>query len=321
MQESIGDRAKKIVHGLRTRKPEVRPETIWLAEQYDLWRRQLGGLPKGQADRLIYQRMYGQAPQKPSDLNKIRFWRTGLHLPVNGQEALRFARAMEFSREQETFFFRSCLDYPWFPDDAGRQAALELLKTLKQEYLMKVNPSRLLAESWHRRPEKSFRHLYYRDAADYTCDRTDEKLRSDINRFDSVSFGSELLRIQRMEGKISRKSMIRHLILLGAPFVSVSQLNSWLVQLGFAPLNKNHVSVDNTRLDLLVIRLLTAYEELAAGREYTECERLLKELCARTDALLCQRKLEKLRFMYFKSLKNARTKFFLGGGVKHSVRT
>lgn len=294
---------------LDLKEQERRPETEWLAAQYDAWRISCGNLSKGKADEMIYERMYGKAPAKNSDLNKIRFWRTGRHLPVNREDAESFADALDFDMEQKKYFFRSYMELYYFENEEEKERAQQLLADLKEEYLMKIPPFKMEMLGGKLAPEKNFRHLYYLDALSFTS-RPDlrgknEKDKEKQDRMVSVSFGSELLRIQRMEGEISRKSMLRHLILLGSPFVSARQINSWLEQLGFAPLDESHVSTGGIAMDALLIRMLACYEELAAGREYLECEKILRTIFVKTDEYLQQHNLEKWRIMYFKSLKNA----------------
>lgn len=60
-----------------------RPEVQWLKEKYQEFMRREGIGGKEEADKCIYRRMYGKEPVKQQDILKIRYWRTGRHLPVN----------------------------------------------------------------------------------------------------------------------------------------------------------------------------------------------------------------------------------------------
>ena len=71
-----------------------RPEVQWLKEKYQEFMRREGIGGKEEADKCIYRRMYGKEPVKQQDILKIRYWRTGRHLPVNHGQCISFGRAL-----------------------------------------------------------------------------------------------------------------------------------------------------------------------------------------------------------------------------------
>ena len=77
-----------------------RPEKQWLGRMYDRFREANRSLGKAEADELIYMKMYAQIPGKPSDTLKIRYWRTGRHLPVSREQCLSFGKALDLSEEE-----------------------------------------------------------------------------------------------------------------------------------------------------------------------------------------------------------------------------
>lgn len=66
------------------REGKERPELVWLKGIYERFRADCGLLGKSEADSLIFEKMYSRAPEKASDVLKIRYWRTGRHVPLTG---------------------------------------------------------------------------------------------------------------------------------------------------------------------------------------------------------------------------------------------
>lgn len=81
------------------KEKELRPELLWLQKMYERFCEREGAVKKGEADRILYQRMYGKNPEKSSDLLKIRYWRTGRHLPANREQCRRFGEALGLEKE------------------------------------------------------------------------------------------------------------------------------------------------------------------------------------------------------------------------------
>ena len=51
------------------------------------------------ADRLLCERMLGREPRTGTESLKIRYWRTGRYTPVNREQCLRLAGALELTEE------------------------------------------------------------------------------------------------------------------------------------------------------------------------------------------------------------------------------
>ncbi|MDE6621348.1 MAG: hypothetical protein K2K74_12845 [Lachnospiraceae bacterium] len=83
--------------------------------------------------------------------------------------------------------------------------------------------------------------------------------------FLSVSYESELTKSFKLEGEIPRKTMLRHLLLLGMPFISHQVLNDGLMNLGYLPLTEGHTMITGEYLDVLLLFFLSLYEESCRG--------------------------------------------------------
>ena len=51
----------------------------------------------------MYERMYGRAPKKDSEVLKLRYWRTGKCMPGNREHCLLFGKALELSETEMEF--------------------------------------------------------------------------------------------------------------------------------------------------------------------------------------------------------------------------
>ncbi len=286
----------------------VRPENEWLQDKYNRYRHTIETeegkkLTKTQIDERLYQELYHTAPLKYSQITKIRYWRSGIHFPGNFEEAFGFARALRLSEEEIRYFFQVYLEQNYFPDEKKREEARALLDSLKIEFQQKIHPSELLRYGIREQDiSRSFRMLYFEMASGYVNLSSTTK-EGRLNPQESASFGSELMRIQKMKGHFSRKTLIRHLIILGSPFVSVEQMNVWLEILGCAPLQEAHTTASGYRQDLLVIRALELYEQTARGLEPQEGKILLRRILSEMDRTLRRTDMQELCFMYFKALR------------------
>lgn len=260
-------------------------------------------LTKTRTDERLYQELYHTAPLKYSQITKIRYWRSGTHFPGNFEEALGFARALRLSEEEIRYFFQVYLEQNYFADEKKREEARALLDSLKTEFQQKIHPSELLRYGIREQDiSRSFRMLYFEMASGYVNLSSTTK-EGRLNPQESASFGSELMRIQKMQGHFSRKTLIRHLIVLGSPFVSVEQMNVWLEILGCAPLRESHTTVSGYPQDLLLIKILELYEKTARGLEPQEGKILLRCILAGMDRILREQDMQELCFMYFKALR------------------
>ena len=122
-----------------------RPEKQWLGRMYDRFREANRSLGKAEADELIYMKMYAQIPGKPSDTLKIRYWRTGRHLPVSREQCLSFGKALDLSEEEMRYLIQGYYDRSDRVFETEQEGGvygwrIGLLNELIQEYLDKVHP-------------------------------------------------------------------------------------------------------------------------------------------------------------------------------------
>ena len=95
----------------------------------DSFRVNCGLLGKSEADSLIFEKMYSHAPQKASDVLKIRYWRTGRHVPSKREQLLEFGRALDMDSRELDYFVRAYYDksrWVFDPDtEIGRASCRE----------------------------------------------------------------------------------------------------------------------------------------------------------------------------------------------------
>ena len=298
----------KIIANVRENKVHVRPEKEWLLDKYDRYKQKLEAegkciLTRAKTDERLYQELYHTAPLKYSQTTKIRYWRSGTHFPGNFEEAAGFARALGLDEKEKEYFFRYYMDQSYFAKEKERAEAVVLLDELKMEFLQKIHPSMLLRYGIRERDlQKSFRALYFENALGYVNLARGGK-EEKLNPQDSASFGSELIRMQKAEGQFSRKNLIRHLIILGSPFLSVEQMNIWLRKTGCGFLREDHTNARGYPEDFLVIKILEFYEKTASGMEPEEGQMLLRRILTCMDKKLREQDMQELCFMYFKALR------------------
>lgn len=242
-----------------------RREVKWLKEVYDRFRIKNGSIGKAEADRLLYMKMYAAVPGKTSDTLKIRYWRTGRHLPTNREQCVSFGRALDLSEEELKYMIQAYYDRSdcvfISEESCLYKERIALMEELTEEYLKKVHP--LIKMQLYREGaglEHSLRHLYYTDARSYLEPRTPEETELDAH-IASINYESEFSRQMKLLGEIPRKTMMRHLLMMGNPFISRELINERLERLGYLPLDEEHSQVDGSRLDKLVLGLLELYEQ------------------------------------------------------------
>ena len=284
--EKIRTLAKECVKSSQGERPEVRR----LKNIYEELRK-AKGLSRAGMDALIYQRIYGKEPERTSSTLKIRYWRTGHHVPVNRDTALAFARALELPSRDTSWFLTAWLDksLEFYPEAPPRQDLLywqrrRRLEDLASGYLERMSegpPSHLngirLLEGG---PLSNLRHLYYVDALQYICQEPSSSFWE--KHIYSIRYDMELKRSLKLLGEIPRRTMIRHLIILGLP--------------------PEHTLTGGEYLDRLLLGILSAYEDLKQ-KNGPDCARLWFLNCYRKlDAYFVRNKKNSFRFMYFKSL-------------------
>lgn len=288
-----------------------RPEVQWLKEKYQEFMRREGIAGKEEADRCIYKRMYGEMPAKKQDILKIRYWRTGRHLPVNHRQCEAFGRALGLDGEEMRYLLQGYYDGC---DEVHEEESTDMqsvywkrrkaMQRLVDGYLRGISQSRLEQMNiTHGALDHSMRHLYYTDALNYVCKELPEGKQYLKSHITSINYDSELGRNMKLLGAIPRKTMIRHLIILGTPSLSLEWMNRQLKAFGYLELQEQHTLRCGERLDWLLIRLLDRYEAFREGHTAQECSLWLQKKCRLLDGCFAAEGRNRLRFMYFKSLK------------------
>ncbi|MEE1030847.1 MAG: hypothetical protein U0L12_01760 [Ruminococcus sp.] len=284
-----------------------REEVKWLKERYECFRKEMGSMSKQETDNFIYEKMYGISPEKLSDTLKIRYWRTGHHVPNNREILISFAQALNLTKEEKRYLIRAYYDKAdlIFSNEDISPVYHErklLMEKMVQEYFFKAHPERLYHVNVSPdQIEKNLRHLYYTDARRYINSPEHKPAKSHMA---SVNYGTELSRNIKLIGEISRTTMIRHVIILGIPFISKDIVNQRLLQFGFLPLTEEHSLTGGERLDWLLIRFLELYESKCRGKDPLECAIWFQKASRILDEYFYMEKREAFRFMYFKSLKD-----------------
>lgn len=293
---------------LETEKRE-RPENQWIKRMYERFREGSGGLGKAETDNCIYQKMYKRLPVKASDTLKIRYWRTGRHLPSTREQCIAFGQALDLSEEEMLYLIQGYYDRcdQIFEEESEQEIYKKRrmqMDELIKEYLDKVHPSlKLRLYRFGNDMEHSLRHLYYTDAKSYLKDCLMEEIEVE-RHITSINYESEFSRQIKLLGEIPRKTMIRHLFIFSMPFINRELMNQRLKNFGYLPLSREHTQVDGSRLDELVLGMLRLYEKYCTGKEPLECIKWFHQSYAWLDHYLEAKGNTSLRFLYFKALKD-----------------
>lgn len=187
-------------------------------------------------------------------------------------------------------------------DSKDYQEKLNHMKKLEDAYLKKITADKL--EKLNIYPGKVahyFRHLYFTDAFNYVHT---QKISPEIlaKHITSTRYDSEFTRQMHLLGEIPRKTMIRHLLILGLPEITLKELNNRLLIFGYLPLTPEHTTLHGAALDDLIIQLMKLYEAQCAS--YLPAKKLLwfQKACRILDKQFIQANADELRFMHFKSL-------------------
>lgn len=289
---------------------QERPELAWLKEQYGQFMQREGISSKSTADLRLYERIYNCAPQKESDLLKIRYWRTGRHFPANYHQCRRLGQGLGLGEKELQFlmqgYYDSCdrlFSAEWDQTQTDYQKRHSQMELLVYCYLDRIPQKRL--EQLNIPPgtlRHHLRHLYYTDALQYVSPKYSRQKNFLAKHITSINYDSELNRNIKLLGIIPRKTMIRHLFILCMPDISLDFMNQMLSAFGFLPLQEAHTLRSGERLDLLLIRLLQWYEEAVCDKSPRErCIWMQLRLQA-LDEVLARQGLRHLRFMLFKAL-------------------
>lgn len=303
----------QLVQDILGREPKSRPEAEWIQRQVDERAKVEGIASRAEMDRLIYEKMYARVPQK-TETTKIRYWRTGHHLPTSREEALAFARALQMGAQETTYFLQACMeksDYV-FEEPPGPGHGLRtvyekrtaLMETMLSEYIAFVPPARMFQLNIPFEELGAYaRHLYCMDALSTTALAASSHKKEIVeNHLSSSNYESEFLRIRRLIGEIPRRTMLRQIVLLGIPYLNRSLVDERLCGLGYLPLTEGHTSQRGALVDDLVIGLLELYENSCRGQDPLACRHWMFEQLSILDQYLLDRKKEEYRFLHFRIL-------------------
>lgn len=289
-------------------KPKERPELVWLQGRHEQLQKNTIKKSKTDTDRILYERMYQMPPRKPSDLLKLRYWRTGRSTPGNRNQCLLYGKALELSEAEmdlliQWYYDRNLVVYSSPKEDSkDYQEKLNYMNTLTNAYLKKITADKLeKLNIYPRKVAHYLRHLYFTDAFNYVHT---QKIPAEIlaKHITSTRYDSEFTRQMHLLGEIPRRTMIRHLLILGLPEITLEELNNRLLVFGYLPLTPKHTTLHGASLDDLIIQLMKLYETQCAS--YLPAEKLLwfQRACRILDKQFIQANADDLRFMHFKSL-------------------
>ncbi len=288
----------------------ARPELSWLKSRYDRVRSRYHLKNKTETDKYLYERMYGNAPEKESEYLKIRYWRTGKYMPGNRRQCVLFGKAMELSETEMEYLIQqycdrglNAYDPAVCQSDGEYHRRIEYLQEIVETYLRNISKQRL---EYLRIPERKsdvfLRHLYFTDALRYV--ETSGGVSQDIvnKHITSLRYESEFSRQMRLFGEIPRRVFIRHLLIMGLPRLDLDRLNSQLQFFGYLALDERHTMVRGERLDWLLVQLMRMYEEVREAKGCEEACLWFQKACRTLDSIFKKEGYSKLRFMHFKAL-------------------
>lgn len=308
MERKIIGLARQVI----AREPRKRPESERI-RQWALRLAETEGIGSmAELDQLIYMKMYGGIPVKSAAL-KIRYWRTGRHLPLDREKALSFACALGLDRDETLYLLQAVMEKSdrvfygecaALPSDEEYARRVGLMNELLGEYIAGVLPARMIQMNVPFERLGSFaRHLFCVDALQTSALSAALDGTAVIeNHLSSGNYESEFLRICRLQGEIPRRTMLRHIFLMGLPYLNRRLTDERLKAFGYLPLTDGHTSPDGALSDDLVIGLLNLYEAECDGKEPMECRKWMTEQLRALDTYLRDAGRDHYRFLHFRSL-------------------
>ncbi len=290
------------------RQPEQRPEVVHLKELTDRFAAAEGIKRQGDADICLFEKMYGREPTG-SEVTKVRFWRTGRHLPSSREQTMLLAKGLGLDEEETNWLLQSACErsnkvFETAEDRADPEYGkrIEAIEEMKAGYLARIPRARLAAlnVSEERLPIR-IRHLFCMDACDCTVYGGNPELPESRPSL-GIRFASEFSRICKLKGEIPRQTMLRTIVILSLPDISREMVDARLAALGYLPLTEGHTSVKNALVDDLLIGLLDLYRRDCAGMEPDESRRYLLRQMQELDRYLAKTGHQEYRFMVFRSL-------------------
>ena len=285
-----------------------RPELAWLKEKYKEYMQRNEFYSRQEADCQLFRDIFGKDALRASSFLKIRFWRTGHHFPGSHQICYNFGQALDLNAQDCTYLLQGYYDSCdlFFEKDNKipvYQQRITQMSQLCDSYLRRIPHARLIKMNIPPDQVKHYlRHLYYTDALFYIYSYKSAEEPYVSKHILSSTYNSELNRTLKLLGNIPRKTIIRHLILLGMPDISLEWMNQNLKALGYLPLIPEHTLRTGEKFDRMLIQLLKLYEECCKESSDEERIRWMQDNCRLLDQIFKQAEKNNLRFMHFKAL-------------------
>lgn len=279
---------------------EPREEQVWLNEQYERFYEAHDCHSRQECDSLLYELTFHEKADRSAAGQKIRFWRSGRYFPRSRKVCEAFADALSLSEEERLYLIRN-----WFErsdrafsrsdlSDPEYRKRLAVMNEMREEFIMKIPPEEF-ERTDSRLSENSLRHLYCISARSYLC-ASAESFQIAVSA-DSVTYANRFAMDMKLFGEISRTTMIRHILILCAPYLSSAYVCAKLTSLGYAPLDKDHRSRKGLAKDRLLCDLLDLYQEISKDASPQECEQILKGIMVYTDDYLQKQNMREFSFM------------------------
>ncbi len=308
LPDSRTDRMRRLAEaclaGGRARKTESSPF-------FEAFARRRGLKSRRALDAAVFRAMYGREPQR-QDIQRVRFWRLGQHLPRSREEAVLLGQALDLSGTDLDAFLTEELCFSSLRFGASPDAG-PFLSSLFREYLCQIPPKRLCLLGIEAGKQRHYgRHILYADAIDCIALSPEVRRVHYREHLYSQNFSGEFKKYFSEPALLSRETALRLLLLLLMPDVDADALNAHLKRLGFAALNPARAW--NGHADAAVLGILEIADSQKTGRREADKERM-KELLSEYDRLLVkklvqakadgdgcgQRLARSLRFMKFRS--------------------
>lgn len=304
---------KALADEIFSRESKRRPEAAWIQQKVERLAAMESICSKAEMDQLIYEKMYAKAPGK-NGTTKIRYWRTGHHLPGSREEALMFARVLQMNQEEMVYFLQACMEksdvaFEKIPEQGEENFALytertALMENMISEYIASIPPVYMLQlDIPYENLSAYARHLYCIDAFGVTVHAENIRWKEAAKKhMSSSNYEAEFLRMRRLLGEIPRRAMLRQIFLLGNPYLNRRLVDERLIALGYLPLTEGHTNPKGALVDDLLIGFLKLYEETCAGQNPLVCKSWIQEQSRDLDRYLVDCGKEEYRFLHFRSL-------------------
>lgn len=282
-----------------------REEQVWLNEKYECFYQAHNCQSKEECDRLLYELTFHEKADKSAAGQKIRFWRSGRYYPRSRKVCEAFAKALSLGGEEQLYLIRN-----WYErsdrafsrndlNDPEYLRRMAVMDEMREEFIMKIPPEES-RRTGNGLSENSLRHLYCISARSYLF-TPDDSFQIAVPS-DSAAYANRFAMDMKLLGEISRSTMIRHILVLCAPYLNNAYVSSKLTFLGYAPLNRDHRSRKGLAKDMLLYDLLDLYQEISKDSAPQECEQILKEIMTEADERLEKQNMSEFSFMRSKFL-------------------